>query len=158
MYGKAANRRIWAFSCLYRQDAKTILAYTAVGKYETIKEAGFTPKQVERFQTLAKHPEIVAQAKAEAVLDAEVRIGELMAKVPKASGGDRKSESFQKSNGRTFETKAEAIRVFYFCGNLAYCYQDHDGRQHGGRPLYRIAGAAFSELKISVLHLPHVRA
>lgn len=39
---------------------------TAVGKYETIKEAGFTPKQVERFETLAKHPDIVAQAKAEA--------------------------------------------------------------------------------------------
>ena len=35
-------------------------------KTEVIKEAGFTPKQVERFQTLAKHPEIVAQAKAEA--------------------------------------------------------------------------------------------
>lgn len=35
-------------------------------KYEVIREAGFTPKQVERFQTLAAHPEIVEQAKAEA--------------------------------------------------------------------------------------------
>ena len=34
-------------------------------------------KQVERFQQLAAHPEIV--------LDAEVRIGELMASVPKAT-------------------------------------------------------------------------
>jgi DNA modification methylase len=39
---------------------------TAVGKYEVIEKAGFTPKQVERFETLAAHPEIVAQAKAEA--------------------------------------------------------------------------------------------
>ena len=39
---------------------------TAVGKYEVIREAGFTPKQVERFQTLAAHPEIVEKAKAEA--------------------------------------------------------------------------------------------
>lgn len=39
---------------------------TAVGKYDVIKEAGFTPKQVERFETLAKNPDIVEQAKAEA--------------------------------------------------------------------------------------------
>lgn len=35
-------------------------------KLEVIRDAGFTPKQVERFQTLASHPEIVEQAKAEA--------------------------------------------------------------------------------------------
>ena len=35
-------------------------------KQAVIERAGFTPKQVQRFETLAKHPEIVAQAKAEA--------------------------------------------------------------------------------------------
>lgn len=35
-------------------------------KSEVIQEAGFTPKQVERFQTLAKNPDIVEEAKAEA--------------------------------------------------------------------------------------------
>lgn len=35
-------------------------------KVEVIREAGFTPKQAERFQQLAAHPEIVEQAKAEA--------------------------------------------------------------------------------------------
>lgn len=35
-------------------------------KSEVIREAGFTTKQVERFQTMAAHPEIVEQAKAEA--------------------------------------------------------------------------------------------
>lgn len=35
-------------------------------KAEVIAEAGFTPMQVSRFETLAAHPEIVAQAKAEA--------------------------------------------------------------------------------------------
>ena len=35
-------------------------------KTEIIEQAGFTPKQVQRFETLAAHPEIVAQAKAEA--------------------------------------------------------------------------------------------
>lgn len=35
-------------------------------KSEVIRDAGLTQKQVERFQTMASHPEIVAQAKAEA--------------------------------------------------------------------------------------------
>lgn len=35
-------------------------------KAETVREAGFTPKQAERFQQLALHPELVEQAKAEA--------------------------------------------------------------------------------------------
>ena len=35
-------------------------------KADVIEQAGFTVKQVQRFETLAAHPEIVAQAKAEA--------------------------------------------------------------------------------------------
>ena len=35
-------------------------------KADIIRDAGFTPKQVQRFQTMAAHPEIVEQAKAEA--------------------------------------------------------------------------------------------
>ena len=35
-------------------------------KSEVIKEAGFTPKQVERFQQLAANPELIEEAKAEA--------------------------------------------------------------------------------------------
>ena len=35
-------------------------------KADIIREAGFTPMQVSRFETLAAHPEIVEQAKAEA--------------------------------------------------------------------------------------------
>jgi len=50
-----------------------------------------------------------AQEISEAVLDAEVRIGELMAKVPKGSGGDRRSEVFKTDTGVHFETKAEVI-------------------------------------------------
>ena len=38
-------------------------------KKEIIKQAGFTQKQAERFQTLAAHPEIVEQAKAKARAD-----------------------------------------------------------------------------------------
>lgn len=35
-------------------------------KAEVIAQAGFTPKQVQRFETLAANPDLVAQAKAEA--------------------------------------------------------------------------------------------
>ena len=51
-----------------KQGARTDIKPTDsdVGKYDVIREAGFTPKQVERFQTLAAHPEIVEQTKAEA--------------------------------------------------------------------------------------------
>ena len=35
-------------------------------KNEVIKDAGFTPKQAERFQQLASNPELVERAKAEA--------------------------------------------------------------------------------------------
>lgn len=50
------------------QGMRTDIKHTdnTVGKYETIKEAGLNPKQVERFQTIAKHPEAVQKAKAEA--------------------------------------------------------------------------------------------
>lgn len=41
-------------------------------KTEVIREAGFTPKQVERFQTIAKYPEAVERAKAEARENDEV--------------------------------------------------------------------------------------
>ena len=51
-----------------------------------------------------------AQNIAEVVLDAEVRIGELMKEVPKASGGDRRSENFKIDSSVDFEKpKSEVI-------------------------------------------------
>ena len=44
-----------------------------------------------------------AQDIAEAVLDAEVRIGQLMSQVPKTSGGDRRSENFKNRTAAKFE-------------------------------------------------------
>lgn len=52
----------------------------------------------------------IAQDAAETVLDAEVRVGEIFLQVPKASGGDRKSEDFKKCSGELFEkSKTEMI-------------------------------------------------
>ena len=44
-----------------------------------------------------------AQNIAEVVLDAETRIGELLKEVPKASGGDRKSDNFKKCSAAPFD-------------------------------------------------------
>lgn len=49
-----------------------------------------------------------AQEIAEAVLDAEVKVGELTAEIPKASGGDRKSENFKNDNGVDFDHSKKA--------------------------------------------------
>jgi hypothetical protein len=51
---------------------------------------------------------------AGALLDAEVKIGELTSAIPKASGGDRKSDSFKSSTTTTFDTKQEAITKMGF--------------------------------------------
>ena len=52
-----------------------------------------------------------AQDIADAVLDAEVRIGELMKDTPKSSGGDRRSESFKSDSNVTFENKSKTERL-----------------------------------------------
>lgn len=68
-----------------------------------------------------------AQAISEAVLDAEVRIGELMAQIPKASGGDRKSEDFKNDTAVDFDkatpTKKEIIKQAGFTQKQAERFQ-----------------------------------
>lgn len=47
-------------------QARSTMDTAVQSKKDIIEQAGFTVKQVQRFETLAAHPEIVAQAKAEA--------------------------------------------------------------------------------------------
>ena len=52
-----------------------------------------------------------AQYISEAVLDTEVKIGELMKALPKASGGDRRSKNFKRDSGVPFEkSKGQEIK------------------------------------------------
>ncbi len=56
-----------------------------------------------------------AQMLAEALLDAEARIGELSKEIPKASGGDRRSQNFKNDIAVDFEkTKKETIQELGF--------------------------------------------
>lgn len=49
-----------------RTDIEPINSSDKRLKSDIIRESGFTPMQVSRFETLAAHPEVVAQEKAEA--------------------------------------------------------------------------------------------
>ena len=63
-----------------------------------------------------------AQMLAEALLDAEVRIGDLLKQIPKASGGDRKSIEIKNRTNAKFdkkETKQEVITRLGFNKDLA---------------------------------------
>lgn len=56
-------------------------------KADVIRDAGFTPKQVERFQTIAANPEAVEQAKAEAREKGDVvSQNQVLNKIKKPSG------------------------------------------------------------------------
>ena len=56
-----------------------------------------------------------AQEIAETVTLAEMRTGELLKAIPKASGGDRKSNNFKSNSGETFEkTKEETAKELGF--------------------------------------------
>ena len=56
-----------------------------------------------------------AQMIAEAVLDAEVRLGELFKEIPKGSGGNRRSENFKINSSVNFEkTKKEILEELGF--------------------------------------------
>lgn len=50
-----------------------------------------------------------AQMLAEALMDAEVRIGEILLAMPKASGGDRKSEKIKSSTAATFDPEGKSL-------------------------------------------------
>lgn len=64
-------------------------------KSEIIKQAGFTQKQAERFQTLAAHPEIVEQAKAEARENDDVVSRSLALNMIKAKHKEERERTIQ---------------------------------------------------------------
>jgi len=53
---------------------------------------------------------VEAQYIADAVLDAEVRVGELLKSIPTASGGDRKITDFKKRTDAHFETPKRLMK------------------------------------------------
>ena len=64
-----------------------------VTKSEIIKQAGFTQKQAERFQTLAAHPEIVEQAKAKARADNDIVSRAAVLNMVKSETAEKKKQA-----------------------------------------------------------------
>ena len=65
-----------------------------------------------------------AQMLSGALLDAEARLGDLLKTIPKASGGDRKSEDFKFRSGAEFEKpKAQVIAELGFSGDQAQRFE-----------------------------------
>lgn len=89
-------------------------------KTDIIRDAGFTPKQVQRFQTLAAHPDLVAQAKAEArENDDIVSRSQVLEKV------QAKRREEERRERAKFDEQVEASR------HSAQAYLDTVKSQHG---------------------------
>ena len=85
-------------------------------KLRTINK--FSDAQAIHEQTLKE-----AQELSVAVITAEQRIGEILKEMPKASGGDRRSDDFKLRGASNFETKSEAIAEMGYSKDEASDYQ-----------------------------------
>ena len=83
-------------------------------KADIISEAGFTPRQVERFQTLAAHPEIVAQAKAEARENDDIVSRSLVLNMVKAQ---KKADEIEQAKASIAEQQRETGKTLLYVGN-----------------------------------------
>lgn len=83
-------------------------------KAGTIEKAGFTVKQVQRFETLAAHPEIVAQAKAQAREDDDIVTRSLVLNMVKAQ---KKEQEIEQARANIAEQQRETGRAILYVGD-----------------------------------------
>lgn len=83
-------------------------------KQDVIRNAGFTPKQVQRFQTLAAHPEIVAQAKAEARENDDIVSRSLVLNMVKAQ---KKADDIEQAKASIAEQQRETGKTLLYVGD-----------------------------------------
>ena len=136
-------------------------------KAEVIREAGFTPKQVQRFQILAAHPEIVEQAKAEArenddIVSRSLVLNMVKAKVKKDEREAAKAEQINRPRSARYVdiySTDKKYRVIY--ADPPWSYNDkQDTAQLGGAvkhyptmPLEDICAIPIPAAKEAVLFL-----
>jgi len=85
-------------------------------KKDILADLGFNPKQAERFETLAKHPEIVAQAKAEArEADDIVSRSFVLAKIKAKEKETRHEQKIERKD----TSKADASGYKLLCADIA---------------------------------------
>ena len=80
-------------------------------KADVIQEAGFTQKQVERFQLMAEHPDIVERAKAEAKQNNDIVTRSLVLNMVKSEG--KKAAIAQAHEEAINQTKSDGVAEVY---------------------------------------------
>ena len=101
-----------------KQGFASTIRDTAVSNVQTkedvIRDAGFTPKQVQRFQTLAAHPDIVAQAKAEARENDDIVSRSLVLNMVKAQ---KKADDIEQAKASIAEQQRETGKTLLYVGD-----------------------------------------
>lgn len=101
----------------YNAEKRTdndVVSFHGKTKTEVIRENNLNPKQVERFQTMAAHPEIVEQAKAEAKEKGEVLSrSAVLKKIDDTKKAERKAEKAErKKYSLEVELPEDMCRLF----------------------------------------------
>ena len=93
-----------------------IARFVLIGKEKliSVKAEIRAMKNLKVAEGVYKQKEVEAKELGGALLLAKVRIGELLKDIPKASGGDRKSEKNKSNSTVTFETKEEKAEELGF--------------------------------------------
>lgn len=120
----------------YDRGQNDIVVVSTKPKSEVIRDAGFTPKQVERFQQMAAHPEAVARAKAQAREAGDILSrSKVLQEVGKDIRAAQKAERIEKasSGGQSVDifTTDKKYRVIY--ADPPWSYNDkQDTDYYGG--------------------------
>lgn len=95
-------------------QARSTMDTAVQSKKDIIEQAGFTVKQVQRFETLAAHPEIVAQAKAEARENDDIVSRSLVLNMVKAQ---KKADEIEQAKATIAEQQRETGKTLLYVGN-----------------------------------------
>ena len=107
------------YNAVKRQDTD-VPSFERKTKTEIIKDAGFTPKQVQRFETLAKNPDIVEQAKAEARENDDIVSRSLVLNMVKSK---KKEEQLEQAKQHIMEQNRPTVAPKLFVTDCTKAHQ-----------------------------------
>lgn len=103
-----------------RTDKEPMDSGVQKSKQQIIEDAGFTVKQAQRFETLAAHPEIVEQAKAEARENDDIVSRSLVLNMVKAKKQEEQRQERQESIRQQVEKPRTSNHVDIFTTDRKY--------------------------------------
>ena len=103
-----------------RTDMEPMDSGVQKSKQQIIEDAGFTVKQAQRFETLAAHPEIVEQAKAEARENEDIVSRSLVLNMVKARKQEEQRQERQESIRQQVEKPRASTHVDIYTPDRKY--------------------------------------